>query len=175
MRLLLTGSPGIGKTTVIRRILKTIQGVKCAGFYTEEQRIRGQRRGFKICTLDGEEGILASTSPGKGPKIGRYTVHVGDFEELALSRIDMEMTPAELYVIDEIGRMELESKRFRTSIIELLARPSNLLATVAKRGKGFLDQIKVRNDIELIEVTKENRDELPGTIAERIVNLLHSS
>ncbi len=172
MRLLLTGSPGIGKTTVIRRILKTVQGVKCAGFYTEERRIRGQRTGFKICTLDGEDGILASTSPGKGPKVGRYTVHVREFEELALSRIDMEKTPAELYIIDEIGRMELTSTRFRTSIIELLARPSNLLATVAKRGKGFLDQIKVRNDIELIEVTKENRDELLGTIAERIVNQL---
>ncbi len=93
---------------------------------------------------------------------------------MALSRIDMEKTPAELYVIDEIGRMELASTRFRTSIIELLARPSNLLATVAKKGKGFLDQIKARNDIELIEVTKENRDELPGIIAERIINQLHS-
>ena len=55
LRLLLTGSPGIGKTTVIRRILKTIQGVQCSGFYTEERRERGQRRGFKIRTLDGEE------------------------------------------------------------------------------------------------------------------------
>ncbi|NIO08153.1 MAG: NTPase [Deltaproteobacteria bacterium] len=173
-RLLLTGSPGVGKTTVIRRILKTIQGVQCAGFYTEERRERGQRRGFKICTLDGEEGILATTSPGKGPKVGKYTVNVGVFEELALPRIDLEETPAELYIIDEIGRMELESTRFRASIVELLAHPSNFLATIAKRGKGFLDQIKVRNDIEIIEVTKENRDQLPGAIAERIVNQLRS-
>ena len=135
MRLLLTGVPGIGKTTVIRRILRTIQEVKCAGFYTEERRVRGQRKGFKICTLDGKEGILASSNPGKGPKVGKYTVHVGEFEELALARIDMEQTPAELYIIDEIGRMELESTKFRTSIIELLARPSNLLGTVAKRER----------------------------------------
>ena len=137
--------------------------------------MRGQRRGFNICTLDGEEGILASSSPGRGPKVGKYTVHVKEFEELALARIDMDQTPAELYIIDEIGRMELESTKFRTSIIELLARPSNLLGTVPKRGKGFLDQVKVRNDIEIIEVTKENRDELPGIITERIVNQMKLS
>lgn len=171
MRLLLTGSPGIGKTTVILNILKALPGIQCAGFYTEERRERGQRRGFKIRTLDGKEGILASTS-GRGPKVGRYKVHLAEFEELVLPRIDVDITQADLYVIDEIGRMELESTKFRTSVIQLLARPSNLLATVAKKGKGFLDQVKERTDIELIEVTKENRDRLPEATAQKILNLL---
>lgn len=169
MRLLLTGSPGIGKTTVIRETLRNLQDIDCAGFYTEESRSRGQRRGFKICTLDGQEGILASLGREKGPRVGRYTVHVGEFEELVLSRIDPERSPADLYVIDEIGKMELLSQRFRNGLIDLLARPSNLLATITKRGKGFVEQIKGRNDIELIEVTKENRNQLPKAIAKRIV------
>ncbi len=172
MRLLLTGSPGIGKTTVIRAILTALPGIQCSGFYTEERRERGQRRGFKICTLDGKEGILASLGGSKGPKVGRYTVHLAEFEDLVLPRIDMDKNPADLFVIDEIGRMELESPRFRTSIIDLLARPTNLLATVAKKGKGFLDQVKERTDIELIEVTKENRDQLPDATAQRIVSEL---
>lgn len=170
MRLLLTGSPGVGKTTVIRNILKAIPGVQCAGFYTEERRERGQRRGFKICTLDGKEAVLATVSGVRGPRVGRYTVHVAEFEDLVLQRIDADKTTADLFVIDEIGRMELESTKFRNALIELLARPCNLLGTVAKRGKGFLDQIKGRNDIELIEVTKENRDQLPSTIIERILS-----
>lgn len=169
MRLLLTGSPGVGKTTVIRKTLPLLQGIACSGFYTEERRLRGQRKGFKIRTLDEEEGILASVGREKGLKVGKYTVHVEEFEELVLSRIDPERTPADLYIIDEIGKMELLSVRFRNSLIHLLARPSNLLATIAKKGKGFLEQIKERNDVEVIEVTQENRDQLPEAIAQRIV------
>jgi nucleoside-triphosphatase len=78
MRILLTGSPGIGKTTVIQRILRNLQGIKCAGFYTDEKRERGQRRGFMIRTLDGEEGTLASVGGETGPRVGRYMVHIED-------------------------------------------------------------------------------------------------
>ncbi len=167
MRLLITGSPGVGKTTLIRAILERLEGVECAGFYTEEKRHRGQRIGFKITTLDGQEGTLASIGR-KGPSIGRYSVHVEEFEKLALSQLDTEITHAELYVIDEIGKMELLSQKFRNKVIDLLAKPSNFLGTIAKKGKGFIEQIKGRNDIELIEITRENRDHLPDQIARRI-------
>ena len=169
MRLFLTGSPGIGKTTVIRSILKSLQGLKCAGFYTEEKREQGQRTGFKIRTLDGREGTLASAGHRKGPKVGRYTVHLEEFEGLVIGRIDPETTPADLYVIDEIGKMELFSERFRNKLTDLLSQPSNVLATIAKKGSSFLDEIKRRDDVELIEVTKQNRDRLPDGIAERIL------
>jgi nucleoside-triphosphatase len=172
MRILLTGSPGIGKTTAIRRILRNLQGIKCSGFYTDEKRERGQRRGFMIRTLDGEEGTLASVGGETGPRVGRYMVHIEELERVVLPRINPEESPAELYVIDEIGKMELMSKKFRESIITLLAQPSNILATVAIKGKGFLDQVKGRNDVDLIEVTKENRDSLPETTAHRIVTAL---
>ncbi len=125
-----------------------------------------------IRTLDGEEGTLALVGGGKGPRVGRYVVRIEEFESVALPRIDPEKSPAELYVIDEIGKMELMSKKFRESIISLLAQQSNLLATVAVRGKGFLDQVKGRNDVELVEVTKENRDLLPETMTVKIIRKL---
>lgn len=167
MRIFPTGSPGIGKTTLIRAVLVQLEDIRCAGFYTEEKRHRGQRIGFKIISLDGQEGTLASIGR-KEPTVGRYSIHVEDFEKLVLPQLDPEMTPAELYVIDEIGKMELFSQKFRNKVIDLLARPSNLLATIAKKGKGFIEQIKNRNDIELIEVTRENRDHLAEGIARSI-------
>ena len=167
MRLFLTGVPGIGKTTLIRAVVKQIEDVKCAGFYTEEKRHRGQRIAFRVVTLDGEEGTLASVGR-ELPTVGRYSVHVEEFEKLALPQLDPETTPADLYVIDEIGKMELLSPKFRTKLIDLLARPTNVLATIAKRGKGFIEQIKARNDVELIEVTRANRDRLVGEIVGRI-------
>lgn len=175
MRVFLTGNPGIGKTTVIRSTLEGLRGIHCAGFYTEERRHQGRRIAFKIITLDGEEGTLASIerTTEKRPTVGKYTVHVEEFEKLALPPIDPETTSADLYIIDEIGKMELLSQNFRAKIIDLLAQQSNLLATIAKRGKGFAEQIKGRNDIELIEVTRENRDYLPRQIAERILKEIH--
>jgi nucleoside-triphosphatase len=167
MRLFLTGSPGVGKTTLIRAIVARLDEFTCAGFYTEERRQRGQRVGFRIVTLSGEEGNLASIGR-KEPTIGRYSVHVKEFETLVLSHLDPGTVSAELYVIDEIGKMELLSHKFRTRIIEILAQPTNLLATIAKKGKGFIDQIKIRNDIDLVEVTRKNRDQLVEEIVRKI-------
>jgi len=169
MRLLLTGVAGIGKTTVLRNALDRLEGIRCSGFYTEERRHGGERVGFKIFTLDGREATLAWVDRVKGPRIGRYSVRVKEFEALVLSQIDPEETPADLYVIDEIGNMELLSRRFRDKLVDLLARPTHLLGSVAKKGRGFIDEIKRRNDVELIEVTKENRDQLPQELARRIL------
>jgi nucleoside-triphosphatase len=167
MRLFLTGNPGVGKTTLIRAIVERLEEVTCAGFYTEEKRQRGQRIGFRVITLDGQEGSLASLGREK-PTVGKYSICVDEFEKLVLPELDTALTAADLYVIDEIGKMELLSRPFRNRIIELLAQPTNLLATIAKRGRGFIEQIKCRTDIDLIEVTRNNRDELSEELARKI-------
>jgi nucleoside-triphosphatase len=163
----LTGVPGVGKTTLIRSVVRRLEGLTCAGFYTEEKRQGGQRVGFRIVTLNGQKGTLASVGR-KAPTVGRYSIHVEEFEALILPNLDPDICPADLYVIDEIGKMELLSAKFRRRIVDLLAAPTHLLATIAKRGKGFVEQIKARNDIELIELTRKNRDELPEEIERKI-------
>src|ERR1043166_4748870 len=113
MRLFLTGSPGVGKTTVVRRIVEQLDGFTCAGFYSEEMRQRGQRIGFRVVTLNGEEGLLASVGRTP-PTVGKYSVHMKEFENLVLPELAPQTTPADLYVIDEIGKMELLSRQFRS-------------------------------------------------------------
>jgi nucleoside-triphosphatase len=167
MRLFLTGVPGVCKTTLICAIVKRLDELTCAGFYTEEKRQRGQRAGFRIVTLTGQEATLASLGR-KAPTVGRYSIHIEEFEALVLSHLDPETTPADLYVIDEIGKMELLSSKFRSKIVDLLAQPTDLLATIARRSEGFIEQIKRRNDVELIEVTRKNRDHLPEDIERKI-------
>jgi nucleoside-triphosphatase len=167
IRLFLTGNPGVGKTTLIRAVAERLKGITCAGFYTEEIRQSGQRTGFRIVTLDGREATLASLGSHK-PTVGKYSIHVEEFEKLVLGYLDPFATPADLYVIDEIGKMELLSGRFRSRIIELLGHPTNLLATISKKGDGFIDRIKRRPDVEIIEVTRKNRDELPEELVRKI-------
>lgn len=167
MRLFLTGNPGVGKTTVIRAVAGQLKGIACAGFYTEEVRREGKRTGFRIITLDGQEATLASLGSRK-PTVGKYSIHVGEFEKLAVRSVDPANRPADLYIIDEIGKMELLSLAFKTAILELLAQPTNILATITRRGNGFVDQIKRRSDVDLIEVTRNNRDELPEELAAKL-------
>jgi nucleoside-triphosphatase len=167
MRLLLTGNPGVGKTTLIRAIIARLKGIRCVGFYTEETRRGGQRTGFRIVTLDGQEGCLASLGT-QAPTVGKYSVHVEEFERLVLPLLNPVAQRADLYVIDEIGKMEILSPSFQTQVIELLAQPINLLASITKRGNGFVDQIKQRSDVEIIEVTRKNRDDLPEELAQKI-------
>jgi len=57
-KILLTGRPGCGKTTLIKRVVDEL-ALPAAGFYTEEIRQRGERVGFKIITLSGEEAVFA--------------------------------------------------------------------------------------------------------------------
>jgi nucleoside-triphosphatase THEP1 len=167
MRLFLTGAPGVGKTTLIRAVVEGLETVKCAGFYTEEERQGGQRVGFRIVTLSGREGSLASLG-NKPPMVGRYSVHLDQFEALALPEINPRAAAADLYVIDEIGKMELFSRRFAARLVELLAEPTPIFATIAKKGTGLIELIKKRDDIEIIEITRKNRDGLVDELRAKI-------
>ena len=56
--LLLTGRPGVGKTTVVRRVVERLSR-PTGGFYTCELREGGRRTGFEIVTLDGQRATLS--------------------------------------------------------------------------------------------------------------------
>jgi nucleoside-triphosphatase len=74
--LLITGTPGIGKTTVIRRVAERVDAEGLRGFYTEEIRERRERRGFRLVSFDGTERIIANVDYPKRYRVGRYGVDV---------------------------------------------------------------------------------------------------
>jgi nucleoside-triphosphatase len=74
--LLLTGSPGCGKTTVIRKLAAQLASERPGGFYTEEIRAGGVRRGFRLVTFGGAEAVLAHVDLPKTHRVGKYGVDV---------------------------------------------------------------------------------------------------
>ena len=101
--LLLTGAPGSGKTTALRRVAERLGGKRIAGFYTEEMRTRGERRGFRLVTCDGAEAVIAHVDFPKTSRVSKYGVDVAAIDRAA----DRALAPgAELYLVDEIGKME---------------------------------------------------------------------
>ena len=77
MKLLLTGDPGCGKTTVLRRLVERLRDrIPITGFLTVELREGGRRRGFGGVTIDGGEFLLAHRDTGGDLRVGGRDVFV---------------------------------------------------------------------------------------------------
>jgi nucleoside-triphosphatase len=160
--LLITGVPGIGKTTVIRRVAEQLESDTVRGFYTEEIREAGERHGFRLIGFDGTRRVIAHTAFPDTHRVGKYGVDVAALDEAsALLRPD---GAARGYLVDEIGKMECLSERFVAAMRALVAGETPVVATVGARGGGFIAEVKRDPRCELWEVTRANRDALPGRI-----------
>jgi len=173
--LLLTGVPGVGKTTVIQRVAALLREERPGGFYTEEIRERGERKGFRLRTFAGEERVIAHVDFSTRQRIGKYGVDVAALEEMVVK--SLAPTPEiSVYLVDEIGKMECLSQQFVSSMQDLLSSGKPIVATVARHGTGFIAEVKQCPDCLLWEVTHENRTALPERAAAWLNErrLLHS-
>ncbi len=165
----LTGAPSSGKTTVIKKLISLLDR-PVSGFYTEEERINGRRVGFLMRTLDGKKGYLAHQDIRSDIHVRRYGVSIENIEKVAVPSI----APGGdiIIILDEIGKMECFSGVFRRAAIEALDSANIVIGTVTFGGDEFILEIKRRRDIEIHEVTPENRDLLPEVILRKISELL---
>ncbi len=163
--ILITGLPGSGKTTLIKKLADELREFYPAGFYTEETRSNGSRTGFKLTSLDRKiTGTLAHVD-NKGPhRVGKYGVDLEGFDQF-LETLQMFNRPPRLVIIDEIGKMECLSTKFRGLVAALLNALAPVIATIAMKAGGFIDEVKHRGDVQLYEVTSQNRDTLLPYIA----------
>jgi len=164
--LLLTAVPGAGKTTVIRRLAAELDAETVSGFYTEEIRQGSVRRGFRLVPFHGKPVLIADVELPKTHRVGKYGVDVAAIDAAVQAALAAPRGTT-LYLVDEIGRMECLSERFIARMRELLAGTLPVIATVAKRGGGFIAEVKRRKNCELWTLTRANRDTLPFEIINR--------
>lgn len=165
--ILLTGQPGVGKTTLIMRILEKLS-LEAKGFFTEEIREKGIRKGFKIRTLDGEEGVLAHVDSRSSKRVGKYGVNVEEFEQIGVRALEEALEQESPVVIDEIGKMELYSERFREILLKVLDRSPLVIATIGQQRDSFIEQVRSRPDVAVLVVTPENRESLVDKVKELV-------
>ncbi len=155
---LITGPPRCGKTTLLLRIIQDSSlSDKVGGFITEEMREKGERIGFKIVSLpDNEEGLLAKKGFSSPFRVGKYGVHLEDLENIGCTAIEDALRSEKAVVVDEIGKMELFSKKFKNTLLKALDSPLKVLATVMERENEFADRIKRRPDVALARLERNN-------------------
>jgi nucleoside-triphosphatase len=161
--LLLTGPPGIGKTTAIRRVAEAVAGRRIGGFTTEEIREKGQRVGFGLESFDGTKAVLAHVGIASAQRVSRYGIDLGALDRFVELTLDPAARP-EVFLVDEIGKMECLSPRFVAAIERLLDGEIPVVATVAERGAGLIERVKRRPGAVLWTITRANRDEIPRRV-----------
>lgn len=161
--LFVTGKPGVGKTTLIERVLSSL-GVEAAGFFTREIRERGARVGFSIASLSGAAGVLAHVDLETSYRVGRYGVNRSDLERVGVQAIEDGVRGTPLVVMDELGRMELCSPRFRAAVEHALDSDATVFGTIQDRRNPFLDGIRARPDVTVLRVTECNRYDMADPI-----------
>ncbi|XP_051880381.1 cancer-related nucleoside-triphosphatase isoform X2 [Pristis pectinata] len=169
---------GVGKTTLIHKTIDVLKssGVPIDGFYTEEVRKNGRRIGFDVVTVSGKRGTLSRTRNDAGTlnsgrceyRVGQYAVDLPSFERLALPLLTnvngKDDKEKKVYVIDEIGKMELFSEPFIQAVRQILdGTAATILGTIpVPKGKplGLVEDIRSRRDVKIFNITKDNRNSI---------------
>ncbi|KAJ9172558.1 hypothetical protein P3X46_015783 [Hevea brasiliensis] len=182
--LLVTGPPGVGKTTLIMRVFESLKtsnpNLKIQGFYTREIREESERVGFEVVTLDGQKAPLASTTVStpesfRWPTVGKYKVDLASFESLALPELQVK-EDADLFIIDEVGKMELYSSSFFPAVLKVLESNVPVLASIPipKFGRDIPGVARLRNHpgATIFTLSPSNRDAVKELIYKQLVDSL---
>ncbi|MCJ7551989.1 MAG: nucleoside-triphosphatase [Anaerolineae bacterium] len=172
--LLLTGHPGIGKTTIIRKVVEAL-GNRAGGFYTEEIQGPGGRHGIKLITLYGEEATIAHKDfkAPRYPRVGRYGVDTAALDKVGVKALRRTIKRNRIVIVDGIGLMELHSRKFLDVLMGGLMGDAHIVGTIMTKPHPEADVFRYLAQVEIWEIDLRNR----GTMHEHVlawVNKLQS-
>ncbi len=152
---LLTGPPRAGKTTLIKQVVADFKGKAC-GFYTEEIREKDERRGFQLVALDGRKVTLSHIDFKSPYRVGKYGVNIEGLEEVGVAALLGAQSNCDLMVVDEIGKMEMLSLKFRSAIEDLITANRRVLGTILLHHHTWSDIIKARPEVQTVMLNRNN-------------------
>lgn len=172
MNVLITGPPGVGKTTLLDKIKKKIEDLdySTGGMYSPEIREEGKRTGFNIIDIASmQKGVLASTHNTIGPTVGKYRVNLDDINDIGVLALKNALKTSDYIFIDEIAPMELASSSFSQMVWEVMESQKTVIAVIHQRSKHpFILKVKNREDAMIFDINLKNRDSLTDEILQNI-------
>jgi nucleoside-triphosphatase len=174
--LLLTGPSGIGKTTIIRKVIQAL-GNRAGGFYTEEITGPGGRHGIKLITLYREEVTIAHKDYGapRYPRVGRYGVDTAALEKVGVNALKRAIKRNRIVIIDEIGLMELHSRKFLDVVMGGIMGEAHIVGTIMAKSHPEADVFRYLSQAQIWEIDHRNRDAMPERVLAWVDKLQPSS
>lgn len=166
---LITGGPGVGKTTLVRQAVAAFPG-RVGGFYTQEIRRGKVRQGFRLVALDGTEATLAHVSIAGPPRVSKYGVDLAALERVGVAALERAVAGGDLVVIDEIGKMELFSPAFREAVWRAVEGGHRVLGTVMQAPHPFANTIKAHPQVQLLSLSRATY----AQVLQEVMDWLHS-
>lgn len=161
----ITGLPQTGKTTTLTKVIRMLESdEKIVGGMITKAIIENHKRvGFKIMDwITKEEGVLAHIDNESKFRVGSYGVDLDVLESIGVNAINKASDEADVIVIDEVGKMEIESDNFIQAVRRALETDKPMIITLHKKSRNpLLQDIRRRDDVRILEVTSINRDLLP--------------
>ena len=151
--LFLTGPKHIGKSTILFSTL--LEFPMTVGGFRVDRVFEGRRlRAFRIIDLATSSAADISTA-----RKGGWDIHLEAFETVGAEAVRRGIRCADLVVMDELGRFELRAYGFRQAVTDALDSPVPVIGVLKEDDNPFLNEIRSREDTEILEVTEENRDD----------------
>ncbi len=167
---MITGQPGCGKTTLIRKVARSLSIPFC-GFFTNEIRQRGRRVGFEIESFAGDKAVMSHLDSKSPYRVGKYGVDIEFMERIAAFEMEIALSENRLLIIDEIGKMELFSKRFEELILKVFQTEIPFLGTILYKPHPFCDRLKDSRGIKLLTLRMSEYDKTYDKIIQWLENI----
>ena len=166
--IILTGAPGVGKTTIVRDVAQKLKarGVRVGGVVSREVRTNNVRTGFEFIDLATNDRDTLASITGNGPRVGKYYVNLSGCR-FAAERLINALT-SEVIICDEIGPMELKSKELVDVVKNLLNTDKKVIVVMHQKLEHPLADEFRKKSSSLISINLRNREGLIETLLDRL-------
>jgi nucleoside-triphosphatase len=164
----ITGLPGAGKTHALLKVIEMLEAddLKVGGMITEPIIDDNKRIGFYVIDWQTKKkAVLADVEIHSKFMVGKFGVDLNALENVGVASLTGACEQADVVVIDEVGKMEVESEKFVAAVKAALDVDKPIILTLHKKSRNpLLQDIRRRDDIRILEVTPINRNLLPYKI-----------
>lgn len=152
-----TGTVGIGKSTALKRVLEEVN-VSIGGFLTKKNTYQWGSE-ISITSLNNYNDTHIFARVGIGEDISEAVIDIDTFDTYAVEIIDKSLNSRDIIVMDELGVLENKAYKFQQKVYEAIDSEKLVLGILKQRESEFLDNIRQRANVKVIEVNEVNRDE----------------
>ncbi len=165
----ITGMPHVGKTEGLISVINRLEDeYTFGGMITDAIEENGERVGFKVMDWQTkQEAVFAHVDLDTVYRVGDYRIDIKVLEKIGVPAIEraVDDEDTDIIIIDEVGKMELESDAFRDAVRRALEKDKPLLLTLHKKSRdSLLQDIRNMDDVRILEITSVNRNILPYKI-----------